>query len=129
MFSAACKIARAFTRPVVVSMHRYDDSCSAGIGAFVVVNRDGWFLTADHIIQSLFDCDTTCKAIAQYETAIAELEANKQISPKERRNRVNAMKKPPGNAPRHYSPWWGDGVTIGELHRLPEVGANPRERV
>jgi len=51
MFAEACEIAKQFTRPVVISRRDQNGKCSASIGTFVVVNKEGWALTAWHIVE------------------------------------------------------------------------------
>lgn len=46
MFSNAVPTAAGFTRPVVISSRTTQGVCAGTIGAYVVVNRDGWILTA-----------------------------------------------------------------------------------
>jgi hypothetical protein len=52
MFRDAYEKARAFTRPVVQFGLTVEGKCTAGAAAFVVVNSDGWFVTAAHVIKS-----------------------------------------------------------------------------
>src|SRR5512145_2594886 len=40
VFSNACRLARRFTRPVVIARRYYDGTVECGIGAFIVVNAD-----------------------------------------------------------------------------------------
>ena len=51
MFAEAIKKARMFTRPIVISRLKQDGTCSGGLAAFVVVNSDGWILTALHVLK------------------------------------------------------------------------------
>lgn len=53
MFRNACTIARQFTRPVILCRQAASLECSSGIGSFVVVNDEGWIVTAGHIIEQL----------------------------------------------------------------------------
>ena len=50
MFQEAIKNAQQYTLPVVVSYRRQDGSTGSSIGAFIVLNEDGWILTAWHIV-------------------------------------------------------------------------------
>jgi hypothetical protein len=121
MFAAACTRARQFTRPVIISHQRVDNQCGSSIGAYVVVNRDGWFITAHHIIQSIRNMEQTGAAIQQYETDVAAIEGDRSLSRKERQRRLAQYNKPPADAPRRFSPWWGHGLVVAEAHDLPEV--------
>ena len=53
MFRDAYSIARQFTFPVIVSQKTVAGKCTSSIGTFVVVNSDGWFVTAGHIVEAL----------------------------------------------------------------------------
>ena len=50
MFSKAVPIATGFTRPVVISSRTTQGVCDGTIGAYVVINREGWILTAGHLL-------------------------------------------------------------------------------
>ncbi|GAI46588.1 unnamed protein product, partial [marine sediment metagenome] len=51
MFANAYEIARKFTRPVICSMRHIDGSVKCGVGAFTILNSEGWMVTTAHIIQ------------------------------------------------------------------------------
>lgn len=46
MFPDALEIARNFTLPVVISRKASVGKCSSSIGACVVINKEGWIITA-----------------------------------------------------------------------------------
>jgi hypothetical protein len=50
MFVRAYEIVSRFTRPVVISHRNVKGDCSSAIGAFIVVNSEGWAATAAHIV-------------------------------------------------------------------------------
>ena len=54
MFADAYDQVKNFTRPVVVSNRTWDGTVSCAIAAFVVLNDDGWFATAAHILGPWF---------------------------------------------------------------------------
>ena len=45
MFAEAYKIASQFTRPVIISVRRFDGALENGQAAFVILNKDGWIAT------------------------------------------------------------------------------------
>ena len=51
MFTFAIQKASHFTFPVLISNKYYDGEISSNLGAFVIINEEGWFITAAHIIQ------------------------------------------------------------------------------
>ena len=66
MFAKAYSIVRNFTFPIIISHRTYDGKCASGIGTFIVINDEGWFITAFHImqqIQQLAEANKTYKAL------------------------------------------------------------------
>lgn len=54
MFQNAIKIAQQFTRPIVILSRNENGICSASVaGAFIILNEDGWILTANHIAENI----------------------------------------------------------------------------
>ena len=53
MFANACSIARQFTFPIIISHRNTKGECGSGIGTVVVINDEGWIVTAFHIINQL----------------------------------------------------------------------------
>lgn len=51
MFTQAIDLASQFTFPVIISNHHYDRTVTSSLGSFVIINEEGWFLTAAHIVQ------------------------------------------------------------------------------
>jgi len=55
MFRTAIKEAMGFTLPVVTSLLTCSGVCRSGVGTFAIVNDEGWFVTAAHIMKSFGD--------------------------------------------------------------------------
>ena len=51
MFVNAFSKASSYTRPVVISHINVKNKCSAGIGSYVIINSEGWAVTAAHIVK------------------------------------------------------------------------------
>lgn len=49
MFVDAFEKASKFTRPLIVSTRTYDGVVTSEVGSFIVINRDGWCITAAHV--------------------------------------------------------------------------------
>jgi hypothetical protein len=54
MFSKAYNQAKLFTHPLVVAMRYHDKTIESGLGAFGVLNDDGWLMTAAHNFGAAF---------------------------------------------------------------------------
>lgn len=52
MFAKACAAARAWTRPLVISLRYADGSTEAIVGTFFYVTKEGWALTAGHLFDT-----------------------------------------------------------------------------
>ncbi len=53
MFARAVQVAQAFTRPLIVSKRLANGTVTSGCAAFVIVNDDGWMVTAGHVTSEL----------------------------------------------------------------------------
>jgi hypothetical protein len=51
MFSKAYQVAKNFTRPVAISWRTANGNVQAALATFIVVNKDGWVITAAHVMQ------------------------------------------------------------------------------
>ncbi len=52
MFANACARVTEFTRPVVISTRHQDGSVTTECATFIVLNSDGWIMTAAHVYDS-----------------------------------------------------------------------------
>ena len=93
MFRTAYAIARQYTAPAILSRLAGDGKCSSSIGAYVVVNDEGWVVTAAHITDhygTLLTGDQEARALEQQREAIAN---DATIGIKERKRRLAQIKK------------------------------------
>jgi hypothetical protein len=122
MFKTAFKLAAGYTRPVVISSKTCDGACGAGIGAFVIVNRDGWIVTADHIIGELEQLADSCARVAKLVADRAAVEGDGGLDVKARRKQLSKLGHPPDKAIDQFSSWWSvDGSSLVEIHRLQAI--------
>ncbi len=120
MFASAVRTAQEFTRPVIMSMRGIDQKCKSAIGAFVVVNDEGWIITAAHIIGILHNLqDSRTKAIER-EAKEEAIEKNRNLNAKARRRAIRKLDQLYGKEGiLNHSAWWGwDGVTLKDVTTL-----------
>jgi hypothetical protein len=55
MFLQACRAASKFTFPVIILQRTVDGKCSGAIGAFIVLNDEGWIATCYHIAEIILN--------------------------------------------------------------------------
>jgi hypothetical protein len=100
MFADAFKITSGFTRPVIISTRFFDKTVECGCGAFIVINDEGWIMTAAHIFESLLAYHQNAKEISDYYEKKQEKANPKWIT--------------------NHSFWWGDGVQIKDIKLFQE---------
>jgi hypothetical protein len=66
MFSKGYSIANKYTYPLIVAMHFFDNTVDSGLGSFVVLNNEGWIMTAAHNMGVAFAFEQHQKEIKEY---------------------------------------------------------------
>lgn len=88
MFRDAYAIAKEFTFPAILSQKTVSGKCSSSIGAFVVINGEGWVATAGHIIEQLDAARKSAEVCRNREAREAAIRGDKRIDDKERRKQA-----------------------------------------
>lgn len=109
MFADACEKAAGFTRPVIISTRQYDGKVIANCGTFIIINEDGWIITAGHMFDSFVKYQSDMKKIEE----IKKLNESRIKVPGSPDNRI---KMDPEWLTNH-SFWWGyDGVKLIDVY-------------
>ena len=120
MFSKAVPIAAGFTRPVVISSRTTQGACAGTIGAYVVVNREGWVLTAGHLLDIVRAHQDSARRHAGYRGNVVEFHRDVAADKRYRKKGVRTFHKPAAASVRNHSVWWGvDGVRLVEARVAP----------
>jgi hypothetical protein len=120
VFADACDKAREFTRPLVVSRLLSNGQCECSVGSFVVLNPEGWILTAWHIQQGIEELAQQVLASQQHDVAVAAIRADASLSAKEKSKKIRKVPSPDSKASRAFSPWWSwDGVRVLDAVGIP----------
>ncbi len=107
MFADACGRVTEFTRPLVISTRRQDGSVTTECGTFMVINRDGWIVTAAHMYDSFLKYQEDVKKAKE----INEINAERADRPGAPSSKI---KLDPSYIINH-SFWWGwDGVRVSQ---------------
>jgi hypothetical protein len=121
MFAKANLIAKEFTRPFIISSKMYNGQCNSGIGTYVIINEDGWFVTAFHIIQQTMEY---AKSINEFNDLLQkrkEVEADTTRNSSVKKGMLNKLIIPP-NKVVSYSVWLGhDRLSLENIFILPEI--------
>lgn len=111
MFRQAVEIAAQYTRPVIISRKTVKGVCSSTMGAFIVVNDDGWIVTTHHILELLNKLTDEIQGVRDIETQRNAIEGDAKLSAIEKWWRLSKLKKPGENTTDQCSAWWSmDGV-------------------
>jgi hypothetical protein len=111
VFADAYRIAASFTKPVIVSWANADGSCQSGVGSFVVVNDEGWILTAHHIVALLGQLGARKKAYEDHRAALAAIQNDAGLLGDQKRKKIKQLGPVPPAAVTDFSFWWAaDGV-------------------
>ncbi len=121
MFADAYEIASAFTHPLIISTRHFDGKVECGCGAFVVVNAEGWILTAEHIMRSFFAFQEHANQIKEYKEQVNRIDHDTSLNSKQKAHKINKLRTNPKWITNH-SFWWGrDGLLLqGEVFGFPD---------
>lgn len=73
MFETALEIAGAFTFPYVGLRRKHDGTVFSTVGAFIVLNSQGWCITAAHLMAEIVKAKQSTRSVAEIDAKIAEL--------------------------------------------------------
>ena len=95
MFSTALREAEKYTIPVITSKFLDNGTFSCGLGSAIVVNDEGWIVTAAHIAQDILAFGTHQVEMAEHKKQCQLIESNPSLTPKAKRKQIGAIPKNP----------------------------------
>jgi hypothetical protein len=93
MFSKAVESAMKYTKPIVVSTRTIDGRVDSSCGAYVIINEDGWIITAAHIFQLYVKHFNDRELIADYTKKVKAIEDDESFDAKHKRKKINKIIK------------------------------------
>jgi hypothetical protein len=127
MFLQACRTASKFTFPVIILQKTVDGKCSGTVGAFVVLNDEGWIATCHHIAEIVVNglhADAKAKGIEAQQVAI---KTDASLSNKERQKKLAALPGLRNNDIARMGVIWGVNLApptplgVAEFYLAPAV--------
>jgi hypothetical protein len=114
MFSTAYQVARKFTRPVATSWRNFNGDVKCGLATFIVVNKEGWIITAAHVLNmgSVHAQHLTERQV--YDAKRASIAADANLSSGQRKKQ-NSRLIPNPDWVTHYSHWWCQDKTVASV--------------
>ncbi len=108
MFEKAIRDASQYTKPIVVSHRKADGETASDIGTFIVLNDDGWILTANHIMQTVMEMMVEQNAYADYVRQESDIKNNHRFSNADKIREINKIAESlPDNPITNCSMWLG----------------------
>lgn len=92
MFVKAYNIANKYTHPLIVAMRFFDTAVEGGLGSFIILNDEGWCITAAHNFGVYFTYNEHLKEMKEYEDRVNKINSNTQISDKQRQMLARELK-------------------------------------
>ena len=120
MFQNAIKKAMEFTVPVVVTYRCENGDTGSSIGTGIILNNEGWVLTASHIVEAMMSIERETETVKAYNAKVSEINSDSSLNRTERKRKLRSLNRPPKNSVVNYASWWGkDGWNIEQCHGLP----------
>jgi hypothetical protein len=125
MFRDAYEQACKFTFPVIDYYLTVERKCAAGVAAFVVINSEGWIVTAGHVLKQSLTLAQSDNDARAWEMRRDAIQADQTISAKERGRRLDANGKLNKKAARRAGTSWsfqGSRVVDAKILEAADLG-------
>jgi hypothetical protein len=120
MFANAYKLARHFTKPVIVSTRFFDTTVECECGAFIVLNDEGWIITVAHLWRTFFAFQQHSKERNEYTDELQTLQKDQKLDAKQKRKKIGHLRTNNKWITNH-SFWWGyDGIQLKDIKTFPD---------
>lgn len=118
MFAKACERVYKFTRPLIISTRTVDGTVSSSCGTFIIINPEGWILTAGHLFDSFVKYQQDMKKIKEVE----EINARKaSMAVPGAMTLPDIIQLDPKWITNHSFWWGGDGLRITSVYVNREI--------
>lgn len=121
MFAKAYALASEFTQPVIISTRLYDGKVECAVAAFVVLNKDGWILTAAHVWDSFMARREHLKQIRRHDAAVQAIHSDAALSARQKAKKLRQLKTNRRWITDHAFWWARDRVRETECHALRDL--------
>ena len=104
MFADAYEISSKYTFPIIVSFRYFDGTVESGLGSFVLLNEEGWIVTAAHMLEIGLLAQQYANEVVSYTEEVGRINADGKLLQKAK---VKKIKKLPTN-----QKWITDNVYV-----------------
>jgi hypothetical protein len=92
MFKNGYEIASKFTQPLIVAYRFFNNSVESGLGTFIILNNEGWIMTAAHNLEIFFAHEQHRKEMMDYQQKIDKINSNIQLKESEKKRLIKTIK-------------------------------------
>lgn len=121
MFAQAYTIATQFTRPVIASLRYFDKTVETSVAAYVVLNSEGWAITAAHVLLPLLAHQQHSQEITQYQQQLDAIQRDNKLSLSEKRKRTSRLPKNPKWLTQYAFSFDAPGVQMYDIRALSDA--------
>jgi len=114
MFQKAYEIASNYTRPVLISHRFFNGSIESGLGSFIIINEEGWILTAAHLIEPIYKYNMHAREMQEHKKSRTAIDQHPNMSPQARIRKKKQL-QPNKKWIVNLSHWWG-----ADKHRIKQ---------
>ena len=90
MFAIAYELVSKFTHPVLISIRYFDGTVESGLGSFVILNNEGWVLTAAHILDPAITGQKHSVELKKYQDEVDKISADPNLNSDRKSTRLNS---------------------------------------
>jgi hypothetical protein len=112
MFTKAIKIVSAFTQPVIICKKYESGNIECGCASFILLNSDGWGLTASHVLNDFHLYNQQSKQHEENDKLIFSVHNDSSLNLKQKKKKISQIPRI-NNRIVELSYWWGsDNVQV-----------------
>ena len=125
MFEKAIANAMRYTCPIVITFRRANGNTGSSIGTFIVLNEDGWILTASHVIEKIIEIENEVKLYSDFMQKKFKIQSNQKLTRAKKKSAIKKLTKPLSkNSITSFAIWLGrndwhietyEGSKLGDL--------------
>lgn len=79
MFSKAYELSSKFTQLLIIAFRFFDKTVESGLGSFIILNKEGWIMTAAHNLEVSFAFNQHQLDISDFYEKREKINSNKNI--------------------------------------------------
>lgn len=120
MFTKPLKEVMEYTRPLVISTRSIDGKVQSSCGTYIILNDEGWIMTAAHILIPMIQFQQHKAEVSKYQEELQKID-NSKLSEKQKKQKTKQLKKNNGWI-TNISYWWGDDkIKVDGLKHKPNL--------